>query len=414
LTVPLVEDSSPDFLKNISTSKRVEFDSFSLVDNGKDRLPKSQEEYRLLWKAFPTALSIGVFPPLVVVRFQMLPPKPWPLTVAGLPVAFTTKENTVGFEYGRLGGSPKKALHNYDASDHVTRELFEAAIAYFEHEHSIGILSILNLAGPWVITIPDEVTISSLPYSLGRTPCHYKFASAIEEHKEAAFRNTEPAGTIWDQTTYQIVQPGIMLSSGSGGGANELLTTSGVLVKDKYGFTYLTLASHGFPLGRESIFHPNANGLLLGRVHDRLTDTDIALGRISSSQEIRNETFGARLSDDTSILPQKINGIKDLFSVRKFDEVTMNNPFSGYCVGVHIGVQQLRVPSDDPVIDHTWITNEWIYFGNGHDEPMNGCCGSPVLDETDQVVSFFRFLTPSGFAVGVAASTLETWGYKVI
>lgn len=184
-------------------------------------------------------------------------------------------------------------------------------------------------------------------------------------------------------------------------------------MEDDYGYNYLTMASHGFPLGRESVYHPNANGAGLGRVHDRLTDSNIALLRISSSQGFRNETFAARLLDGTNIPPQKICGILDPIDIRTYDEVTMNNPFSGYCIGVHIGVQQTKVPSDDPAAEHRWITHEWTYFGNGLDEPMDGCCGSPILDQSGNVVSFFRFLTASGMGVGVAASTLEAWGYHV-
>lgn len=45
---------------------------------------------------------------------------------------------------------------------------------------------------------------------------------------------------------------------------------------------------------------------------------------------------------------------------------------------------------------------------------MEGSCGSPVLDEEGNVVSFFRFLKLNGWAVGMAASTLETWGYKAV
>lgn len=69
------------------------------------------------------------------------------------------------------------------------------------------------------------------------------------------------------------------------------------------------------------------------------------------------------------------------------------------------------VPSDDLVAEHRWINNEWTYFGNGLDEPMDECCGSPILDQSGNVVSFFRFMTASGMAVGVVASTLEAWGY---
>lgn len=182
-----------------------------------------------------------------------------PPTIAGLPALFTTKEHTIGFEYGRLGGSFKKALSDYDAWQHVTRELFDAAIAYFEQELSIPILSMLNLAGHYIVTIPDGVkSLLSLPYLLAKTPCHFKYATDTAEHKEAAFRNIEPVGKVWDQTSYQTLRPGIMLSSG--GIPNELLTTPGIIVEDDYGHKYLTIVSYGFPLGHGSVYHPNTNG----------------------------------------------------------------------------------------------------------------------------------------------------------
>lgn len=188
------------------TSYKVEFESFTLAENGVSRLPISEDEYDLILKALPTAQSVGVYPLFVVVKFKCLPPKPWPLTIAGLPAFFTTKEYTAGFEYCRLGGSLKKALNNYDARHQVTRELFDAVILYSAQEEiSIPILSVLNLAGPWIVTIPYGVQFSSLPFLLAKAPCHFKDALDAEQHKEAAFRNTEPVGTVWDQTLYEPI-----------------------------------------------------------------------------------------------------------------------------------------------------------------------------------------------------------------
>lgn len=59
----------------------------------------------------------------------------------------------------------------------------------------------------------------------------------------------------------------------------ELLTTSGVLVKDGEGNQYLTVVSHGFPLGEETVYHPNSNGVAIADVERRLSYTDIALYR---------------------------------------------------------------------------------------------------------------------------------------
>lgn len=403
---------SPVMVKDVSNHNQIEFDSFRLVKDGQDRFPINEEEHNMILEAFPSAISVGIFLPTIVVRFKSLPEKPWPLTVAGLPVVFTTDQDTIGFDYGRLGGRVFRALENYDARQNITEELFDAAIQYFEKTLCVQISSILNLAGPWVITVPDDTSFSDLPYFLARTPCHFKKDSDIAQVKEAAFRNTEPAGTIWDEAFYKTLQPGIMLSSG--GIFNELLTTSGIVVEDEFGYKYLTLVSHGFPLGKEMVYHPNRNGVFLGRVHDRLTDTDIALLRLSTSQVYQNETFGAKLSDGTTVNPQIIRGIKNLFMMKRYDKVTMNNPFSGHCVGVHLGIEKGRVPSDENVLEHEWVTNEWSYFGNTGNEPMEGSCGSPILDEEGNVVSFFRFLNTKGWAVGIAASTLEIRGYKAV
>lgn len=46
-------------------------------------------------------------------------------------------------------------------------------------------------------------------------------------------------------------------------------------MEDELGYRYLTLASHGFPLGKETVYHPNRNGVFLGRVYNRLTDMEI-------------------------------------------------------------------------------------------------------------------------------------------
>lgn len=86
-----VEKPSPEMSKVIASSSRIRFESFSLMEDGVARLP-NEEETNLIFSAFPTATAVGVYPPMVVIRFQHLPPKPWPLTVAGLPAFLTTDE----------------------------------------------------------------------------------------------------------------------------------------------------------------------------------------------------------------------------------------------------------------------------------------------------------------------------------
>lgn len=152
-------------MKDIWNHQQIEFDSFRLVKDGQDHLPTNEEEHNMILEAFLTALSVGIFSPTIVVHFKTLAEKPWPLTVAGLPVVFTTDQDTIGFNYGRLGGRALRVLENYDARQSITKELFDAAIYYFEKTLCVQILSILNLAGPWVITVPDDTSSQSFHIS---------------------------------------------------------------------------------------------------------------------------------------------------------------------------------------------------------------------------------------------------------
>ena len=390
------------------------YESFLLIENGVVRLPRSQEELQWIAQAFPTAIAIGVFPPMLVLRFKTLPPKPWPVAVAGLPTFFTTDDQTMGFPWGRPGGSVR-ALEDRDAREGTSRQMFEEAIQYFEVHLQVALESILNLAGPWIITVPDGVALARLPGVLAKTACTYRFLSdEAKEPLEAALRHTEPTGTVWDTTKYKTLRPGVMLSSNPGLTA-ELLTTCGIEVEDQAGSRYITLASHGFPFGQDRIHHPNPQGTLLGTVHARLGHSDIALMKFPANIPFENETFGAITADGTRLDGVPIAGVRDPYTMRNCDPISMNNPFSGYRDGLHVGVEMKKVPSDEAVYPHDWVTNQWLYVGNDGVGPTEGSCGSAVLDENGRVISFFRFVARAqpGFAVGVAATTLSPFGYRV-
>lgn len=404
-------ETASDIACTIAKAQRIEFVQFSLVEDGASRLPSDLEHEQLL-NAFPSAMSVGVFCSTVVVCFVTLPPKPWPLSVAGLPVVFTTNKHNVGLNHGKLGGSHTRGLAYLDSRKKFPESVLDEVIIYFEKQLLIAVTSVTSLAGVWVITVPDGTDLLSLPTIIAQSPCYYKFASQAENLEEAACRNTESAGTTWDHSQYSMVQPGIML--GSGGELNELLTTSGIIVKDNDGHNYLTVASHGFPAGRDNVYHPNVNGSRLGRIHDRLINTDIALLRLSPSQHFDNITFGARFSDGTTEPPLQICGIKSTFAMQSYELVSINNPFNGFCEGLFMGSGKYRLPADGPVANHKWVSTVWVYYGNGRAEPMKGSSGSPILDKDGFLIGFFRYLTPSGLAVGIGASTLETWGYSVV
>jgi hypothetical protein len=59
---------------------------FTLLDS--NRLPRNptEDEFRVLRDLFPMQTGVGVVGPFLVIYVQVLPPKPWPVSVAGLPL----------------------------------------------------------------------------------------------------------------------------------------------------------------------------------------------------------------------------------------------------------------------------------------------------------------------------------------
>lgn len=101
-TITDADDLSPetDLAETIKSSRRVIYD-WSLLDE-RDRLPRtpSTEEFHQLFKLFPKTLSVAVIGPMLHIVVQDISAKPWPLTVAGLPLFLTNDENEYGWHYG--------------------------------------------------------------------------------------------------------------------------------------------------------------------------------------------------------------------------------------------------------------------------------------------------------------------------
>lgn len=122
----------------------------------------------------------------------------------------------------------------------------------------------------------------------------------------------------------------------SGRDRNELLTASGIIVISKMSMEINTLRWQAMASLRtqNTFYHPNINGILLGRVYERLTDTDIGLLKLPPRQKCSNEAFGARL--DPGVAPEKRSGLKTHFSMRFYDKNTMSSIFTGHCESVQV------------------------------------------------------------------------------
>jgi hypothetical protein len=410
----------------VSTSRHILFD-FTLVEDGMPRCPRTEEEWNVLLNLFPTTYSVSLHGLFLIVRVRRLPPKPWPLSVAGLPFYITTNEWDSPWIRGKHGHGGR-ILEDLNAQRRVTDEIFDAVISYFDTHTNVKITAVRWSIGYWRITVPDGTLIQKLPMVIACTVCGYLFDSQIQRPVETAYRLKEPSLGTYDDTfyaaydnpVYSTLHPGIMLSSSRFGGTasvpprGELLTTSGVLVKNHVGDEYIMVAGHGFPLGEERVYYPSPNGVAIGDVVCRLGNSDIALARLRLGFSYQNESFENTTTSKSSVL----NQIRDPFELRYPELLYMDNPFIGYAEGMWIATERLRVPSDEDVEVLNWVRHEWLWMGQGLvKEPVEGSCGSPVWDEDGNLVLFFRFVVSegpeAGQAIGVAATELHKFGFDL-
>ncbi|KAF3491450.1 uncharacterized protein GIQ15_00967 [Arthroderma uncinatum] len=308
--------------------------------------------------------------------------------------------------------------HDYRNDETKAELVFEATKSHFAG----GPISITEIQywGNFIIVVLEDraVDISELPRSITRCKCFYLYEDEMARPlRQSALRLTEPAPGTFDDGEYKTLRPGIMVSSGRHRmEGREVLTSSGVLVQDRNGYQYLTVASHGFPMG-DKIFHPNSEGRQIGQLIMELKSTDVALVKLNGDFPFINEPFQNTVVPGP---PVKLRRFASRGETRPGSNVYMNNPYTSYIEGVS-GIQAvLRVPGDDPhEPEQEWIRTRWDYTGQGSsDQLTNGICGSPLWDDEGNVLGFFRYAPRSGhfldWCMSIASTELATRGYSIV
>lgn len=410
---------SESLQRAVASSKRVEL-TFSLIGDGQWTTPPSWDSFQELKSLFPTTFEVEVIPPILLIRVRVLPPKPWPMTVAGMPLRLTTDPDEECFKRGMVGRGGKELIDIDLRQDQFTAQILESAIRVFTDKLKIAVKWVFWLGAIWIITVPAGTDIKVVPRTIGHHVCHYQWALQTVDTGEAALEAITPEGVIFDISRYDdmpdaLLRPGIMVSSSVSNvhaedgttTASYKSATSGILVADKNGEPFVTVASHCFNQDGD-VYHPKPNtGTIIGKVLNTLGDTDLSIVRLKKGLRYTNETFGA-----PNRRASKITGINPGMSphLRIGDELTMENPFSGFCEATYMGPggSVEGIGKDTKIVKHVWLEIE-----NGG-EPINGSCGSAILDDEGRVVSFFRFLKSDGqTGIGVAADHLREYGYEI-
>lgn len=260
----------------------------------------------------------------------------------------------------------------------------------------------------------DDVRPEKFPFKIGKLLAIYNKTSAIPEHREAARRLIKPSTTtVRDDTCYfPNLRPGVMLSCGCKGGEEELCTSSGIIVENRAGDKSLTVASNGFPLGNETVYHPGAaKGLVVGIIEKILKDTDMSLAKLRMGIRYSAQTFGSDLKPSV-----EMKSMRKSAGLLIGENLTMENSVSGLCEGIFTASIWKCIPAADENLHQLpWVVISNFYLRNGGgEETLDGrSCGSPVFTETGEVVGLFRLMTNKGKAYCVSAEVLIETGYKL-
>ena len=406
-----------------ATPKRIEL-SFKLCDNGRFIQPNSDKQWDEIRSLFPTTFGMDFAPPFLIIRVRKLPPRPWPLTVAGMAVRLTTKLETLCFKRGWPGYARLKALEQFGDLRHeeFSEEILNEALRLYTEVLKIAIREIQFWGGAlWQVTVPDGTDKKKLPAWLGKVPVDYRYASEVPRFDPSALRDVVPNDTVFDDSSYlqspdRILRPGIMVSSANEQhplttGTAHRRATSGIMVVDKYGEPFITVPSHLVPAVGDEIYHPTPNGgQVIGTAVSHLEKTDISIVKLKPGIRYINETFETPEGFDGTL----ITGFAPVYNhkVQAGDTISMNNQYNGFCEGLIMSVGKLKIENTNP--RHNWATTRWLLFENG-DEPKEGSCGSAILTEGGEVVGFFWFQSKSeeGLCYSIAADELRSFDYEI-
>jgi hypothetical protein len=74
-------------------------------------------------------------------------------------------------------------------------------------------------------------------------------------------------------------------------------------------------------------------------------------------------------------------------------ELFMDSPFTGLANGYVYVSDVAAIPTDDDIHPWAYVANLWVNFENDLNDPVDGCCGTPMWDSEGGVHAFFRYFT---------------------
>lgn len=388
------------------------YPGFCLFDNGKDLGSPTVDQFRKLRSLFPNCSLVEHCPPFIRFHFTELPPRPWPLKIAGL-IAWFTMETDIPppNSPGTFGRGPSLMVDvKLIRWELPTMDVIRAVgKALMEQGCEIEGLQWWN----WLIVVelakkPTEDELKRFPRRINQITVSYVFDTPFKEALVLRLRTPTDAEPD-DDVYHPMLRPGVMLGGTRGDGA-ELSTTSGVCVKSSDGQKFITCATHGFLFGSGDVYHPHVRSHNIGTIVRTFGTSDISLFKLAPGLKYSRESFG-----EVDYEGRAFRRIVDLRMMRTGDFIYMNTPFNGHCEGTYVAARFGLLPSDEPGQEHTYFVSTIGYFGQHSDRILDGACGAPVWTKEFDIIGQFRFtgLKSDKFAYMPSFEQLKAEGFEL-
>lgn len=354
-----------------------------------------------------------------------MPPKPWPMTIAGLPSYIAQNPGPQHSpipelrRVSRKNGAIHGDLNGQDMED--WSPLFNLIRGHFQ-DLGISITEVMYWSSFVIVVLEHRNTdAGKLPWKAANILCFYLYDDEMgRPFLPQAHRLRDPTLGNPDNSQYGPLQPGLRVTSTYLPSKPDMFlsTTAGVLVRDQAGNEFMTVAAHGFPdeCGTKVIHPLPAGGRNIGEVIMEVSHTDIALVKLRDGETFSNITF----ENENIQEPVQLKQLATVKGRRVGDALVLDSPDTGCIDGVFQLTSYQRVPSDDHASpERQWIFTSWFYMGQDSAGSLpDGMCGSAVWTEDGDVIGFFRYAPKDGamkdWCAGIAADELINRGYTLV
>lgn len=324
-------------------------------------------------------LEITFHPPFLVLRMDPLPPKPWPLTVAELPVWITHKSSIelppfVGYQ-GTMDEALLLQLGPIAPWRVPCEKIFDVIIGRLIWL-KLGVLSLAFLGNRWLVTLEGEFPpIDTLPAQAGELPVFY--TPCIRTLAGEQQHNTQPCRNITlEQSQFAHEISGMMIDSLRGGH----LTISGIpLFHPNTHEMCITVSDHTFrPWDIVYRAYTEKPRIPVATVLKKIECTGIILARVDSCKAYIKEHLRDHCENDRSL-----RGVEGLMVGTK--RYNTDSPWVGFGEVILVGIERIVRRYEN------CQTNVLTYAGNNHLFPDHAFCGAQVYNSwTNEVIALFQ------------------------